>query len=378
MRYLALPALVAAALAAFMPGAVPAGSVKCATLNATIVGTNGADHIVGTPHLDVIAALGGNDWIKGNGGDDIICAGDGSDTVYGGKGWDGVTGGKGNDVLVGADGSDYLNGNAGNDRISGGNGHDAVFGGPGKDTVRGGNGPDDVRGDAGRDQLYGDAGADALKGGAGTDLCNGGADTDTASTARPSSASRSPRPRLAARAPVGEAGVVALRPRLDLRSAARTRPAGCRGRPSAGRGPCIAALVSARTRRSASSSTSRRRSHGERRARCSPSAFHLFPIPARALVEEGVAELARLIGCAEADDHRVEVGRVVHDVGAEPVDSGATAGQLEHRPVPQHRLELTAAQDEPRRARGRPPRRLHAPAALHAAGGCAGRGSRRR
>ena len=62
-------------------------------------------------------------------------------------------------------------------------------------------------------------------------------------------------------------------------------------------------------------------------------------------------------------DHRVEVGRLREDVRPEPARDGVA--QLEDGPVPLERLELGPAQDEPRRAEGPAPTRLHAPAALH-------------
>ena len=47
----------------------------CLGAKATIVGTEGDDHLTGTPHADVIVGLGGEDDISGQEGDDKICGG---------------------------------------------------------------------------------------------------------------------------------------------------------------------------------------------------------------------------------------------------------------------------------------------------------------
>ena len=59
---------------------------------ATIVGTNGDDHIWGTAQPDVIAGLRGDDVIRGREGDDIICGNAGDNVIYGGPGNDRLTG----------------------------------------------------------------------------------------------------------------------------------------------------------------------------------------------------------------------------------------------------------------------------------------------
>lgn len=107
---------------------------RCAGLEATEVGSAGADEIEGTSGPDVIAALGGADVVRALGGDDIVC------------------GGGGPDRLLGADGADDLRGQGGSDLLKGGKGKDTLRGGKGKDKLRGGPGKDKLRGGAGRDQ----------------------------------------------------------------------------------------------------------------------------------------------------------------------------------------------------------------------------------
>jgi Ca2+-binding RTX toxin-like protein len=83
--------------------------VRCAGVEATDVGTAGANVIVGTAGRDVIAGLGGKDTLRGLAGNDILC------------------GGAGRDRLVGGGGRDKLRGDAG---------RDTCIGGPKRDTVR--------------------------------------------------------------------------------------------------------------------------------------------------------------------------------------------------------------------------------------------------
>lgn len=151
---------------------VAAQAPLCQGIQATIVGTTGADTLVGTPGNDVIVGLGGADMIMGRGGADLICSGWGADTVFGGDGndsifagpgWDEITGGAGDDVLAGGPGRDTLIGNTGGDQLSGGAGPDSLMGGVGADMLRGG---------AGFDRLVGGDGADSLDGGEGNDTCS--------------------------------------------------------------------------------------------------------------------------------------------------------------------------------------------------------------
>src|SRR5262249_47925710 len=82
------------------------------------------------------------------------------------------------------------------------------------------------------------------------------------------------------------------------------------------------------------------------------------------LVEEGVADLALLRDGAQPRDHRLEVGWLAEDVGAEAWRA-SRAEELEHGTVPEHGLVLAATQHEPRRSRANRRRAPDAPAAVH-------------
>jgi len=82
------------------------------------------------------------------------------------------------------------------------------------------------------------------------------------------------------------------------------------------------------------------------------------------LVEERLANLARLIGSAKSQQHLVHVGRVVHYIRPEPDER--SAGELQHRSVPEDTLRLLAAEDEPGKAGDSRVRGDDLPAALHA------------
>jgi Ca2+-binding RTX toxin-like protein len=110
-----------------------------ASLPATIVGTDGADHLVGTYGADVVVAGGGNDRIVVGRGKDVVCAGSGDDRVEAGTGRDYVLAEAGRDrVNLGrrADASaDYYilggaSGGPGDDRLWGAKGATACPGGP--------------------------------------------------------------------------------------------------------------------------------------------------------------------------------------------------------------------------------------------------------
>jgi Ca2+-binding RTX toxin-like protein len=83
------------------PGGGGGAVVKCGGLNATKVGTNGANVLRGTPGVDVIAGLGGNDTIRGLAGNDFLCGGGGRDLLIGGGGRDKLFGQAGRDTCKG-------------------------------------------------------------------------------------------------------------------------------------------------------------------------------------------------------------------------------------------------------------------------------------
>jgi len=84
-----------------------------------------------------------------------------------------------------------------------------------------------------------------------------------------------------------------------------------------------------------------------------------------ALVEHGVSNLTRLRLRAKAREHRVELRGLSEDVRAEVRRAPTVARELEHRPVPEHRLVLGAAQHEPRQAAPLDSAALHTPASVH-------------
>lgn len=185
----------------------------CLGAKATIVGTEGDDHLTGTPHADVIVGLGGEDDISGQGGDDKICGGRGLDNIDGGRGSDRESGGRGSDRFSPPDdpGLDLLDGGRGvdvlffnNARASvkvnlsegfarGGAGRDEiavgtvewVYGSPSRDRIFGDSHSnvlfagfdsvgDVIRGRGGSDYIEGNEGDDEIHGGPGDDFLNGG------------------------------------------------------------------------------------------------------------------------------------------------------------------------------------------------------------
>jgi len=100
--------------------AVPAGHAAiptCNGLEATVVGTDGPDHLVGTDGPDVVVLGSGNDDFSGGKGDDVICGGIGNDALSGSTGDDAVFGEDGDDVIREAAGDDRINGGSGTDRL---------------------------------------------------------------------------------------------------------------------------------------------------------------------------------------------------------------------------------------------------------------------
>jgi hypothetical protein len=130
------------ALSCAPPGCGP----LCKGNPATVVGSDGRDHLVGTRRRDVVAAGEGDDSVSGRGAPDLICGGGGDDELAGGTGSDGTI------ARCPPCAQPYP-------PASG------VFGGRGRDMVRGGTGDDD---------LFGGRRADVLAGDADTDLCRGG------------------------------------------------------------------------------------------------------------------------------------------------------------------------------------------------------------
>jgi CSLREA domain-containing protein len=158
----------------------PPDPVFCDGVEATIVGTSGAETILGTSGRDVIVAFGGKDLVKSRDGNDLVCAGDGTDEVRGGPGNDKVYGQAGTDSLFGEADQDTLYGGDAKDTVKGGAAKDTLNGGAGTDRIEGGDGDDLLKGvSGGKDELYGQAGKDKLDGeSSGGDLCNGGDGSD--------------------------------------------------------------------------------------------------------------------------------------------------------------------------------------------------------
>lgn len=118
----------------------------CFGQTATIVGTNGPNHIQGTAHKDVIVALGGNDTIgtndvKRNNGNDVICGGNGNDTIQGDPDAEKISGGPGDDHIAAGNGNDLVVGDNANPNgnESGPTGNDALAGSGGADFMVGDN-----------------------------------------------------------------------------------------------------------------------------------------------------------------------------------------------------------------------------------------------
>ena len=131
-----------------VPAMSPGAVVTCAGLEATIVGTPGADVIDGTAGNDVIAGLAGDDVIRGGDGEDVICGGPGNDILEGQGDEDLILGEQGHDVLDGGEGGCCnVPTNTGDDVLSGGPGNDefhtsdfpqagnTVYGDQGDDTL---------------------------------------------------------------------------------------------------------------------------------------------------------------------------------------------------------------------------------------------------
>ena len=146
----------------------------CNGLKATIIGTNGDDHLIGTSGDDVIVTFGGNDTVEAGAGNDTICGASGINMFKGGPGDDTILGGSGWDAIFGDEGNDYIQGGAGNNM--GCDSGCGLNGGPGDDEIHGGDGIDLIRGDEGNDKLYGYGGMNKIHGGDGDDYIQNGDD----------------------------------------------------------------------------------------------------------------------------------------------------------------------------------------------------------
>jgi beta-glucanase (GH16 family) len=212
MKSAKLGAIAFISALALLGAPATAASQTCFGHRATIVGTEGDDHLVGTAARDVIVPGRGNDRVRARQGNDLVCGGSGRDTLYGGRGRDLLNGGHGDDLMRAGPGDDRMDDDAAvyADRFLGGRGWDRVSWngrravvanlasglarGHGRDVLRGieslvgTRGQDTLVGDAGRntlkgmvgnDRIEGRGGRDSLDGGAGSDLLDGGAGTDT-------------------------------------------------------------------------------------------------------------------------------------------------------------------------------------------------------
>lgn len=148
------------------------------TDGATVIATDGIQHIFGNVGEDTLVGGAGDDIIQGSDGADFFEGNGGNDTMIGGAGEDEFYGGTGNDVLQGEDGHDLLFGDAGDDTLIGGAGDDILMGGEGNDGISAGAGDDLLTGDAGDDALMAGDGNDVLDGGAGNDVLEGEAGDD--------------------------------------------------------------------------------------------------------------------------------------------------------------------------------------------------------
>ncbi len=193
---------------------------------ATMVGTNGDDHLFGTAGKDVVVALAGKDFISTFGGNDHICAGAGKDEVHAGAGNDQIWGQGGKDEIAPGEGDDKVNGGAGAgdtvtyngtafavtadlslgtatygvftdklskienivgsdlpDDLTGDAKANKINGAPARTESSGGGGggagADTLLGSFGRDNLKGNGGGDVIKGGKGNDRMFGGKGGDT-------------------------------------------------------------------------------------------------------------------------------------------------------------------------------------------------------
>jgi beta-glucanase (GH16 family) len=127
MKSLKVGAIALVSALAFLGAPAAAASQTCFGHKATIVGTNGDDHLVGTAARDIVVAGRGHDRVSARQGNDLVCGGPGFDELFLGRGADKANAGWGADFVAGA---------RGNDSIWGGAGRDTIWGGAGRDTCR--------------------------------------------------------------------------------------------------------------------------------------------------------------------------------------------------------------------------------------------------
>jgi Ca2+-binding RTX toxin-like protein len=148
-----------------------ASTPTCFGEPASLVGTNGNDHLRGTQGDDVIDTLGGSDTVVSRGGNDRICSGSGHDGINAGSGADRVNSGSESDFVILGDGNDLVYAGGENDAVYGGPGNDRLFGGDGRDYMIGAGSDDYISGGAEGDALYGVSGTDDAVGDDGWDTC---------------------------------------------------------------------------------------------------------------------------------------------------------------------------------------------------------------
>jgi beta-glucanase (GH16 family) len=136
MKFLTLGAIALVSALAFLGAPGAAASQTCFGHKATIVGTNGDDHLVGTRARDIIVAGRGHDRVSARRGNDLVCGGPGFDELFLGPGADKANAGRGADSVEGFTGNDYIKGRGGQDFLDGGGGTDFLDGGADRDTCR--------------------------------------------------------------------------------------------------------------------------------------------------------------------------------------------------------------------------------------------------
>jgi Ca2+-binding RTX toxin-like protein len=150
-----------------------------ASLDLTILGSDGTDVIHGGAGDDMVLGLDGEDEVEAGSGEDRVSGGADRDYLDGQDGDDTVAGGAGDDTVYGLEGDDALSGGDGNDYVEGGAGDDTVDAGAGDDMVSGGQGDDALYAGAGDDVTYAGRGDDTTYGGSGDDTANSeSGDTD--------------------------------------------------------------------------------------------------------------------------------------------------------------------------------------------------------